>query len=73
MVFSGELFMSLATPSVRFDIRQQIDFDSNGRAACPTCVQDGKLKQKNLSVDLDTGGYHCWRGCTSDQIRDAIG
>jgi Protein of unknown function (DUF3987) len=73
IVFSGELFMSVTTPSVGFDIRQQIDFDSHGRAACPTCVQDGKLKQKNLSVDLDTGGYHCWRGCTSDQIRDAIG
>jgi Protein of unknown function (DUF3987) len=65
--------MSVTTPSVGFDIRQQIDFDSHGRAACPACIQDGKLKQKNLSVDLDTGGYHCWRGCTSDQIRDAIG
>jgi hypothetical protein len=65
--------MSTTTHHVGFDIRQQIDFDHTGRAACPACTQDGKAKQKNLSVDLDTGGYRCWRGCTTDQIRSAIG
>jgi Protein of unknown function (DUF3987) len=65
--------MSTTTHHVGFDIRQQIDFDHSGRAACPACTQDGKAKQKNLSVDLDTGGYRCWRGCTTDQIRSAIG
>jgi hypothetical protein len=65
--------MSTTTHHVGFDIRQQIDFDHSGRAACPACTQDGKAKQKNLSVDLDTGAYRCWRGCTPDQIRGAIG
>ncbi len=65
--------MSTTTHHVGFDIRQQIDFDHSGRTACPACTQDGKAKQKNLSVDLDTGGYRCWRGCTADQIRSAIG
>jgi hypothetical protein len=65
--------MSTTTHHVGFDIRQQIDFDHSGRAACPACTQDGKAKQKNLSVDLDTGAYRCWRGCPPDQIREAIG
>jgi Protein of unknown function (DUF3987) len=65
--------MSTTTHRVGFDIRQQIDFDASGRAACPACIQDGKLKQHNLSTDLNTGAYHCWRGCTPEQIRDAIG
>jgi Protein of unknown function (DUF3987) len=65
--------MSTTTHRVGFDIRQQIDFDASGRAACPACIQDGKPKQQNLSTDLNTGAYHCWRGCTLEQIRDAIG
>ncbi len=65
--------MSVMTHPAAFDIRQQIQFDSSGRASCPACAQDGKAKQKNLSVDLDTGAYRCWRGCPSEQIRDAIG
>ncbi len=52
-----------------FDIRQQIDFDASGRAACPACE---KPKQKNLAVDLSTGAYRCWRGCTTEEIRAAI-
>ncbi len=56
-----------------FDIRQWVKLDSSGRAVCPACVQDGKPKQKNLSVDLSTGAYRCWRGCTPDQIRAALG
>jgi hypothetical protein len=59
--------------SVGFDIRQHIAVDKSGRAACPACVQDGKLKQKNLSIDRNTGAYHCWRGCSTEQIREAIG
>lgn len=56
-----------------FDIRQWVELDRSGRAVCPACIQDGKLKQKNLSVDLSTGAYRCWRGCTPDQIRAALG
>jgi Protein of unknown function (DUF3987) len=65
--------MSVMTHRAGFDIRQHLNFDVGGRTACPACAQDGKPKQKNLSVDRETGAYHCWRGCTPDQIRDAIG
>jgi Protein of unknown function (DUF3987) len=65
--------MSTTTHHVGFDIRQQIDFDTSGRAACPACIQDGKANQKNLSVDQTTGAYHCWRGCTPELIRGTIG
>jgi hypothetical protein len=70
--FHVEDAMSFTTDRAGFNIRQHLDFDASGRAACPACVQDGKSKQKNLSVDLDTGAYHCWRGCTTEQIRDAL-
>jgi Protein of unknown function (DUF3987) len=65
--------MSFTTDRAGFNIRQHLDFDASGRVACPACVQDGKSKQKNLSVDRTTGAYHCWRGCTPELIRDAIG
>jgi hypothetical protein len=68
----GGLFMSTMIHRAGFDIRQHLNFDAQGRTACPACTQDGKTNQKNLSVDLDTGAYRCWRGCTSEQIRDAI-
>jgi hypothetical protein len=56
-----------------FDIRSWIDADRSGRAACPSCIQDGKLKQHNISIDLTTGAYRCWRGCSTAQIRAALG
>lgn len=56
-----------------FDIRAWIDYNRSGRAACPACVQAGKIKQQNLSIDLTTGAYHCWRGCATEQIRAALG
>jgi DNA primase len=65
--------MSFTTDRAGFDIRQYLNFNADGRAACPACTQDGKTKQKNLSVELSTGAYHCWRGCTPEQIRAAIG
>jgi regulator of replication initiation timing len=65
--------MSFTTDRAGFDIRQHLNFDAVGRVACPACIQDGKTKQKNLSVDLNTGTYRCWRGCTSEQIREVIG
>lgn len=65
--------MIQTSPRVGFDIRHHIDLDASGRAACPACIQDGKLKQKNLSVDLSSGAYRCWRGCTARQIRQALG
>lgn len=56
-----------------FKITDHIEFDQKGRAHCPVCVSDGK-KTKNLSLIPNTdGAYKCHRGCTSDDIRNAIG
>lgn len=54
-----------------FDIREHIEFDAKGRAQCPSCLQEGKTG-KNLSV-LESGAYKCFRSCTPDQIRAAMG
>ncbi len=54
-----------------FNIRALVDFDSKGRAQCPVCLTDGK-KGKNLSV-MQSGAYKCFRGCTPDEIRTALG
>ena len=56
-----------------FDIRRWVNTDISGRAPCPSCIQDGKLSQKNLSIELSTGKYRCWRGCTPEQIRASLG
>lgn len=55
-----------------FAIQDWIDFDAKGRAACPSCEQDGKRRQRNLYVKAD-GKYWCYRGCTPEQIRAALG
>ncbi|PSR16067.1 hypothetical protein C8255_19790 [filamentous cyanobacterium CCP3] len=55
-----------------FCITDFVEFDTSGRAVCPSCALDGKASKKNLSL-LATGAYKCFRGCTSDQIRSAIG
>lgn len=55
-----------------FSIRDWLDFDAKGRASCPSCSQDGKKRQKNLFVNAD-GKYWCYRSCTSEQIRAALG
>ncbi len=56
-----------------FNISDWVQSDPSGRAPCPSCLQDGKTGQKNLSIDLATGKYRCWRGCTTEQIRAALG
>lgn len=55
-----------------FAIRDWLDFDAKGRAACPSCLSDGKRRQKNLFAKPD-GKYWCYRGCTPVQIRAALG
>jgi hypothetical protein len=56
-----------------FNITEHIEFDQKGRAHCPVCLTDGK-KTKNLSLIPNTdGAYKCHRGCSSDDIRNAIG
>lgn len=54
-----------------FSIREHIEFDDKGRATCPSCASDGKTA-KNLSV-LESGAFKCFRGCTPQQIKDALG
>jgi hypothetical protein len=54
-----------------FDIAKYVEFDTKGRATCPSCVTDGKTA-KNLSL-LESGAYKCHRGCTPQQIKDALG
>lgn len=55
-----------------FDIRDHVQFTSTGRAHCPHCDQE-QAKGRALSIDPDSGAYKCFRGCTTEQIRAAIG
>jgi transcription antitermination factor NusG len=56
-----------------FKITDHIKFDAKGRAPCPCCVATGK-NSKNLSLIPNTdGAYKCHRGCTPDDIREALG
>lgn len=54
-----------------FDISKFVEFDAKGRAQCPSCLESGK-KGRNLSLHKE-GGYHCFRGCTPANIREALG
>lgn len=59
-----------------FDIRDCVDFDSKGRAICPSCNLSKGVgyKARNLSLVPNTPNYYkCHRGCTREEIRDAIG
>lgn len=56
-----------------FKITEFVEFDHKGRAQCPVCLADGKTG-KNLSLVSGTdGAYKCHRGCSTDDIRHAIG
>ena len=57
-----------------FDITQFVEFDAKGRALCPACSHNHKSKSRTLSLVPGTdGAYKCFRGCTSEEIRDALG
>ncbi len=59
-----------------FDIRDCVDFDSKGRAVCPSCNLSKGVgyKARNLSlVPNSNGAYKCHAGCTKEEIRDAVG
>lgn len=57
-----------------FKITDHVEFNAQGRAVCPSCAQDGKNSKRNLAlVPNSDGAYKCHRGCTPQQIRDAIG
>ncbi len=57
-----------------FDIREFVETDEKNRAKCPACmiVKGNSYKAKNLWVDPNGNGYKCHRGCTPDEIREAL-
>lgn len=59
-----------------FDIRDYCEFDTKDRAICPSCnlSKGAGYKARNLSLVPNTANaYKCHRGCTKEEIRDAIG
>lgn len=57
-----------------FAISEYVDFDDKGRALCPCCSPGHKNNSKTLSLVPNTdGAYKCFRGCTPDDIRNALG
>jgi hypothetical protein len=59
----------------KFDIREHVQFGKNRRAQCPACLTDGK---DGLNLEVTVGGtydgaYKCWRQCSPDDIRAALG
>ena len=58
----------------RFQITDHVEFDESGRARCPACSPNHKNKSKTLSLVPGTdGAYKCFRGCTPEEIREALG
>ncbi len=54
-----------------FKITDYIEFNASGRASCPVCEPE-KGKNTNLSLHPN-GGYYCFRKCSIEDIRAAIG
>ncbi len=60
--------------SKRFDIRDHVEFDQNGRALCPSCSPNHSNNKKTLSLVPNTdGAYKCFRDCSPEEIREALG
>lgn len=58
---------------IPFKIDDHVTFNSRKRAACPACITQGKKESnQNLSL-LESGAYKCHRGCTTEEIRAALG
>jgi DNA primase len=57
-----------------FQIADHVDFDRNGRAYCPSCLErkGRQPSQKSLAL-LQSGAYKCHAGCTPEQIRESLG
>lgn len=57
-----------------FKITDHIEFDPKGRASCPVCQSEKGKSNKNLALVPNTdGAYKCHRGCSAEDIRQAIG
>ena len=62
--------------SCKFDIRDYVEFDHNGRAVCPNCGDTSKGNKKNLSVVIGgerDGQYKCFKCDDIEAIREALG
>ena len=53
------------------DFTKYLDFNSNGRAQCPVCLEDGK-KAPNIAISPE-GKIKCHRGCSFPDILNALG
>lgn len=60
------------SPLNAFQIRDWVEFDSQGRAPCPCCCKGRRDKTLSL-VPNSEYGYKCFRGCTPAEIREALG
>lgn len=57
-----------------FDISTFVEFNSNNRAICPSCVASKGASHNKLNLSLHpSGAYHCFVGCTAEDIRSALG
>lgn len=57
-----------------FNIQEYVEFNAQGRAICPSCVQSKGAKHRKLNLSLHpSGAYHCFAGCQSEDIRAALG
>ena len=65
---------SPANGKLVFRITDYVEFDQSGRALCPCCSPNHKSKGKTLSLVPNTdGAYKCFRGCTTQEIRESLG
>lgn len=58
-----------------FKITDHVTFDAKGRGVCPSCTiaKGSGHRAKNLSLVGGEGAYKCHRGCTPEEIRNALG
>lgn len=58
-----------------FKISDFVAFDAKGRGICPACSlsKGSEYRNKNLSLVGTDGAYKCHRGCTTEEIRSALG
>ena len=57
-----------------FLITDHVEFNGHGRALCPACSPNYKNRSLTLSlVPNGNGAYKCFRGCTPEEIREALG
>lgn len=57
-----------------FDVKSYVQFNEKGRGSCPSCELVKQKKNTNLALVPGTdGAYKCHRGCSTKEIREALG